>query len=181
MSIKESIKDISNKSGVADLTAGSFGANGFRVYIPSTPERAAERYYCMLAMEETSVTFENQTGKESSQIEMTQMFQNNGAGNLQAIDFMGSPDATFRPQVGDTIEFNGTVYTIQVVGDGGYVYIGDDGGALSFQEMGIVQYSQVTYTGDNLQNSFVIPAGMQICGVFNIKSVISGRLLAYLL
>jgi hypothetical protein len=56
---KENFNEIDNKGGVADLTAGSFGINGFDILDDASPADADARYYALLALSESQVNCEN--------------------------------------------------------------------------------------------------------------------------
>ena len=56
---KENFNEIDNKGGVADLTAGSFGINGFDILDDASPADADARYYALLALSESQVDCEN--------------------------------------------------------------------------------------------------------------------------
>jgi hypothetical protein len=56
---KENFNEIDNKGGVADLTAGSFGLNGFDILDDASPLNADARYYALLALSESQVNCEN--------------------------------------------------------------------------------------------------------------------------
>ncbi len=56
---KENFNEIDNKSGIADLTAGSFGTNGFDILDETSPADADARYYALLALSESQVNCDN--------------------------------------------------------------------------------------------------------------------------
>jgi hypothetical protein len=56
---KQNFNEIDNKSGIADLTAGSFGLNGFDIIDENTAANADVRYYCILALSESQVDCNN--------------------------------------------------------------------------------------------------------------------------
>lgn len=56
---KNNFNEIDNKGGVADLTAGSFGLNGFDILDDASPLDADARYYALLALSESQVNCEN--------------------------------------------------------------------------------------------------------------------------
>ena len=56
---KENFNEIDNKGGVADLTAGSFGINGFDILDDASPADADARYYALLALSESQIDCEN--------------------------------------------------------------------------------------------------------------------------
>jgi hypothetical protein len=56
---KNSFKDIDNKGGVADLTAGSFGLNGFDILDDASAANASARYYGIVALETSEVDCTN--------------------------------------------------------------------------------------------------------------------------
>ena len=56
---KQNFNEIDNKSGIADLTAGSFGLNGFEIIDENSVIDADQRYYCILALSESQVDCTN--------------------------------------------------------------------------------------------------------------------------
>ena len=56
---KLNFSEIDNKGGVADLTAGSFGVNGFDIIDENSVIDADQRYYCILALSESQVDCTN--------------------------------------------------------------------------------------------------------------------------
>ena len=56
---KTNINDINNKSGIADLTAGSFGSNGFIIADDTTVFNADDRFYCILCLSASQVDCTN--------------------------------------------------------------------------------------------------------------------------
>ena len=56
---KQNFNEIDNKSGIADLTAGSFGTNGFDVVDENSSLNPDNRYYCILALSESNVDCTN--------------------------------------------------------------------------------------------------------------------------
>jgi hypothetical protein len=62
---KQNFNEINNKSGIADLTAGSFGINGFDIIDENSVIDADQRYYCILALSESQVDCTNNNDNEA--------------------------------------------------------------------------------------------------------------------
>lgn len=65
---KTNINQISTKSGIADLTQASFGQNGYRIIDETTLVNSSERFFCILALFDSSVDVVSnaETGDASS-------------------------------------------------------------------------------------------------------------------
>jgi hypothetical protein len=63
---KNNVREINNKGGIEDLTQASFGQNGFRIIDESYVADADERFFCLLPLEDSVVTFDSDAGGDAS-------------------------------------------------------------------------------------------------------------------
>jgi hypothetical protein len=62
---KNNIRDIHNKSGIEDLTQASFGQSGFRIIDENYVIDADERFFCLMPLTDSVLTFDSNTGGDS--------------------------------------------------------------------------------------------------------------------
>jgi hypothetical protein len=63
---KNNVRDIHNKGGIEDLTQASFGQNGFRIIDENYVIDADERFFCLMPLTDSVLTFDSNTGGDSS-------------------------------------------------------------------------------------------------------------------
>jgi hypothetical protein len=63
---KNNIRDIHNKGGIEDLTQASFGQNGFRIIDESYVIDANERFFCLMPLTDSVLTFDSDTSGDAS-------------------------------------------------------------------------------------------------------------------
>lgn len=66
--IKNNVRDIHNKGGIEDLTQASFGQNGFRIIDETYVPVPNERFYCLTALADSSVSFSSKANYEVKEV-----------------------------------------------------------------------------------------------------------------